>query len=250
MFYKAYSTKKKDMKYKIEKAEFEALADTVKAEYTLDGETATLKLEGAPDYEGATKKLEIEKEHRKNAEKAQKEAETMSAKLQKDIEAAGGSKAEIERIQKEHTAELEKMRAEREIENKANTEKANNFLIDTEATKFANINFIESPFGNEFIKGKYASRLSVETVDGQQVIRVKDAEGKPSILSVSELQKEYLDNKAFSPIIKANVGGGSGATPGQQGSGAARKKLSDMNATEEAAFEKESPTEYAAAIKS
>ncbi len=238
------------MKYKIEKAEFEALADTVKAEYTLDGDTATLKLEGAPDYEGATKKLEIEKEHRKNAEKAQREAETMSAKLQRDIESAGGSKAEIERIQTAHTAELEKMRSEREVENAANTEKANKFLIDAEASKFANLNFIESPFGNEFIKGKYASRLSVETVDGQQVIRVKDTDGKPSILSVSELQKEYLDNKAFSPIIKANVGSGSGATPGQQGSGAARKKLSDMSATEEAAFEKENPQEYAAAIKS
>jgi len=252
LFHKAFlpqtKNKKEQMKYKITKEEFEALEENLQSEYTLEGESATIKLEEAPDFEGVQKKLEIEKEHRKNAEKAQKEAETMSTKLQKDLENAGGNKSEIERIQKEHTAELEKMRLERETEKKINTEKANKFLIDAEATKFANANFVESPFGNEYIKEKYASRLSVETVDGQQVIRVKDIDGKPSIHSVSDLQKEYLDNKAFSPIIKANVGGGSGASPNQQGSGAARKKLSEMSATEEAAFEKENPQEYAASI--
>ncbi len=63
---------------------------------------------------------------------------------------------------------------------------------------------------------------------------------------MNDLQKEFLDNKEFSPIIKANAGSGGGAAPGG-GGGAPSKKLSEMTGKEETAFEKADPTGYKAA---
>lgn len=236
------------MKYRITNTEFEALTPEQQALYHLDGDFATMKIEGLPDVASIQKKLDIEKEHRKTAEKRLAETEAREAKLKDDLANAGGNKTEIERLKAEHTAEIEKLRKERELEQTKIKEERNRVLVNEESSKFANSHFIDSPFGNGFIKGEYAKRLKVEEVDGQPVIRVCNADGSPSTASLGDLQKEFLDNKAYTPIIKTKVGGGGGAVPGL-GGGATQKKLSEMSASEEAAFEKADPIAYAAALK-
>lgn len=238
------------MKYKITKIEFDALDETAKKEYTLDGETAVLKIEGegAPTHEATTRaedKLRIEKEHRKNAETARDTAETRAEKLKKDLEGASG-KDEIARIKAEHQTELDKIRDDRATEQAAAKDVRNAGLKKETSEAFANDHFtIPSLMVDQFAK-----RLSVEEVDGNPVVRVLDAEGKASALSVAELKKEFLDNKDYSTIIKANPGRGGGATPGGGGGGAPDKKIAEMTATEEAAFEKAEPEAYAAALES
>lgn len=235
------------MKFKISKEEYEKLTPEMQALYNLIGEEAIMKVEGLPDVTSLQKKLDIEKEHRKTAEKRLKETEDREAKLKDDLVNAGGNKTEIEKLRKEHQDEIEKLRKEREEETLKTKAEKNQLLINEEATRFATSHFIDSPFGNGFIKGEYSKRLSVEEVDGQPVIRVKNTDGSPSVLGLTDLQKEFLDNKEYSPIIKAKVGNGSGATPNLS-SGAVTKKLSEMTASEEAEFERRDPSGYAAAV--
>ena len=237
------------MKYKLTKAEFEALTEDQQKEYTLTGEDAVLKIEGdgAPTLEAVTRaedKLRIEKDHRKNAETARDAAEAASEKLRTDLEKADG-KGDREKLIATHKAEIEEIRAERVAEQTAAKAKDSAAMIKEVSEKFANDHFttpslLASPFGD---------RLSVEEIEGTQVIRVKGADGKASALSLDELKKEFLDNKEFSAIIKANPGSGGGALPGG-GGGASLKKLSEMTATEEAEFERTDPAGYTAASSS
>ena len=242
------------MKYTLNKSEFEALSDEVKKEYTVTGETATLKIEGddAPTQEKITaleKKRDIEIEHRKNAEAKVADADKRAEQLQKDLENAGGNKEAIEKLKTEHTAQLEKLREERAAENKAAADARNKTMILDEARNFASQNFVDTPYGAAFITSEMSKRLAVEEVNGTPVVRVVNPDGTPSTASVGDLQKEFLDNKDFSPIIKAKVGSGGGATP-HAGGGATTKTLAEMTATEEAEFEKQDPTGYAAALES
>jgi len=191
------------MKYKITKTEFEALDETAKKEYTLDGETAVLKIEGegAPSAEAITRaedKLRIEKEHRQKAEKARDDAEKREEKLKKDLEGASG-KEEIAKIREEHQKELDKIRDDRAKEQQEAKDARNVGLKKETAEAFANDHFTIPGL----MVDQFAKRLSVEEVDGTPVVRVLDAEGKASALSLDELKKEFLDNKEYSTIIKA-----------------------------------------------
>jgi hypothetical protein len=117
-------------------------------------------------------------------------------------------------------------------------------MVKETAEKFANENFTIP----ELMVGPFSQRLSIEEIDGQSVVRVKDSEGKASALSLDELKREFLDKKEFSAIIKANAGSGGGASPGA-GGGAPGKKISEMTAKEEAEFERANPEAYQAALK-
>ena len=207
-----------------------------------------MKIEGddAPTAEKIAtleKKRSIEAEHRKTAETKVKESDDRAAKLQNDLENAGGNKEAIEKLKNEHAEVVEKLRSEREAESAKVKSDRNGAMIEKESSKFANEHFITPGL----ISDQVAKRLTVEEVDGQPVVRVKNADGSPSTASLDDLRKEFLDNKEYSPIIKANIGNGGGATPGSSG-GATVKKLSEMTATEEAAFEKSDPDGHAAAL--
>ena len=241
------------MKYKLTKAEFEALTDEAQAEYTLEGDAATLKIEGddAPTMERIEKleqKRKIEAEHTKKAELKLKDADERAAKLQKDLENAGDNKGEIAKIKEAHATELEGMRKERAEESAKVKANQHGAMIRDEASSFAAKNFVDAPYGAEFIASQISKRLSVEEVDGVPVVRVVNADGTPSTAAIADLHKEFLDNTEFSPIIKAKAGSGGGATNSGQGGGATSKKISEMTATEEAAMERDHPEQYAAAL--
>ena len=234
------------MQYSISKDAHEKLPDFLKDEYVLSGETATLKIEGegAPTLEAITKaeeKRRISEEHRKNAEKARDAAELSAEKLRNDLDRASG-KDEIARIKAEHASEMEAIRADRAKEQAAAVETRNAAMIKDAAWDFAQNFTIPS-----LMEGPFSKRLTVEEVDGQPVIRIRDVDGKPSIKSISELKQEFLDNPEFAGIVKANPGSGGGATPGD-GGGATVKKLSEMTTAEEMAFERDNPEGYTAAL--
>ncbi|MDB9741450.1 hypothetical protein OAB00_01205 [Akkermansiaceae bacterium] len=235
------------MKFKLNKAEFDALSEDLKKEYNLEGDEATLNIEGGEDVSALKRAKDHEKEARQNAEKKLKEADQRAAQLQKDLEAAGGNKDEIKKIQEAHKAELDKLRDERAEETKRFTESRNKDMIEKEASEFANSHFIDAPYGSKFIASQVATRLSVEESNGQPVVRVLDANGNASTASLDDLKKEFLDNTQYSPIIKGKAGSGGGATPGQSG-GATTKKLSDYSMKEQIAMEKENPEGFAALI--
>lgn len=208
------------MKYIIDSETHAKLSDETKAEYEEKDGKFVLKLEGHEESFVPKAKRDIEVEHRKNAEKALKEATDREAKLVKDLEAAGGSKTEIENIRKQHQTEVEKIKAEYAEKEQAAKAESHKALIREEATRFASERFTVP----SAISRLYQDRLNVEEVDGQAVIRVLEADGKPSVKSLAELQKEFLENKEFSPIVKASQGSGGGAHGSNKGGGANQKR--------------------------
>lgn len=201
------------MKYKITSEEHAKLSDDAKAEYTEKDGAFFLNLEGHEEHLVPKAKRDLEVEHRKNAEKSLKEAQDREAKLLKDLEAAGDSKTKVEEIRKQHETEVARIKeefAEKEKKAKAESHKA---MIREEATRFAGDKFTVP----SAISRLYQDRLTVEEVDGNPVIRVLEADGKPSVKSLADLQKEFLENEEFAPIVKASQGSGGGANPSKGG---------------------------------
>ena len=214
------------MKFKITKEEFGKLPEPMQKEYTEKDGVYTLNLEGhEEELVPVGKKNEAEK-HRAEAQRKLEEVEKREQKLLADLEKAkGGSKEEIEKIRSEAQAEIEKIKKESEEKDKAAFEDRKKALVDNHVAEFTNEKFT-SP---KLAALAYRGRLTAEEVNGELALRVLDENGKPSIKSVSDLQKEFLDNKEFAPIIKGSRGGGGGATPQDKGGGGATPGKLDLS---------------------
>lgn len=240
------------MKFKITKAEFDALSPEVQAFYKASGSDYQLSIEGGPtdgteELERMKTKHQMAEDHRKKAEKRLADAEAREEKLKKDLASASGAEA-IKKIQDDHSADLERIRAERETEKKNFIDQRNDLLRQQQAQRFRSEILAEGDLA-DLVAERYSSRLTVEEVNGEPVVRVLDTDGKASTQSLDELQKEFVDNKAYQSVVKIKAGGGGGASPNSPGSaGNERKKLSEMTGLEEAAFEKEDPDGYAKAV--
>jgi hypothetical protein len=237
------------MKYTVtlSKAEYEALDETAQAAYALEGEEATASFDGTPgqaEIDQAAKsesKRVIEADHRKKAEARADASDISVAKLTKDLESAGGNKAEIEKVRAdfaEKVKELDLERAAEKVEARATSDKV---MIREYAEKFANERFTVP----DLIADKIASRIAVEDVDGVAVLRPRNADGTPSVGTLEDVQKEFLEVPAYKGIIKANVGTGGGASQ-SNGSGATTQKLSEMDADSQVALKRENPEQFAA----
>jgi hypothetical protein len=229
------------MKYILTKEEFEKLPEALQGEYTLDGDNATLTLEGHEEAFVEKGKWQEAEKHRKNAESKALEVEKREAQLLKDIEAAKGNEKKIAELRESHEAEVARIKEENEAQLKEIKAGQHKAMIDAEATKFANEHFTVP----SLVKDAVAKRLTVEEVEGQPVIRALEADGKASSKSLEQVQKEFLENKEFSSIIKASKGKGGGATPpeGGKGGGAAkqvtRAEFDEMSQADRLTFSKE-----------
>ena len=73
------------------------------------------------------------------------------------------------------------------------------------------------------------NRLSLEQLeDGQQKIRVLDANGNKTGMTLDDLKQEFRANEAFKPLIAANGASGSGANGANGGAGQITK-ATDMS---------------------
>ena len=231
------------MKYKLTKAELEALPEDQQGLYHLnDTGEATLKIDGLPDFakmqadlDRATEKHRISEDHRDKAEKAAKSLQDQLAK--------GGDKEEVQKILDEAKRTQETIRQEASTKIAELETQRDQGMIEGVATKLAGAFTVP-----DLIVPHLAKRLTVVSADGKQAVRVLSPEGNESILTPQDLQKEFIDNPSYAGIIAAKAGSGSGATPGSS-SGATRQKLSDMTATEQVMFQKQDPEGYNAAAK-
>lgn len=210
-------------------------------EYTANGDNYTLNIEGdnAPTMDKVNdleKKRGIEAEHRKTAEKKIEDLNKANAKLQKDLESAGGDEEKINQIRKDFQEQSEKNKADWESKlAEANKRLADN-LVTTEAERIAQ-NFVAPDMVIDAIK----KRLTTKEIDGEAKVFVLDAEGKETANSVAELQKELIDNPAHKSIVKANAGSGGGANATKGGGAPTDKKWSEMSGTEQVMLRKENP---------
>lgn len=196
---------------KLTKEQYDALPESLKALYVADGDgfkptfmTAEQFAEQTAGLKANMEKLLGEKkagdEKRAAAEKAEKEAREEAARKAGDVEA-------LDKSWKEKFAEYDN-------QNKARTEayrkQITDLTVGNAATELAS-----KLFGKNagIMKGHVANRLTLEEgEDGALNVRVlKD--GKPSALTIDELEKEFRSNADFASVLAGTPSGGTPKTP-------------------------------------
>ena len=119
-----------------------------------------------------------------------------------------------------------------------------NLTVVAEASKLASKLAIQ---GSESVLLPHiAPRLQAEFVDGDVKFRVLDKQGKPSAMTIDDLEKEIRSDVAFKPMIRASSASGGGAS-GANGGGAT-KKPSEMTTVERAEWAKNDPDGFQRAL--
>lgn len=237
------------MKKRINPAAWSKLSDELKAEYELKDGNYVLKLEaddGDDDSDdtssAAVRAKNHEKQKRQEAERKLREAEERLAAIDAEKEAAANEgakkKGDTEALEKSWKAKTDKQKAEYEAEIAKHKSALQKQLVDRVAAELA-AELTDHP---KLMLPQIKARLAADWDEaGEATTRILDANGQPSASSIADLKKEFLTDKAFSPIIRGNKssGGASGSknstaprTPMTSGQGGERKKLADMPAAE------------------
>jgi len=87
-------------------------------------------------------------------------------------------------------------------------------------------------------------RLKTEVRDGKPVVKVLDAEGNPSAMSIDDLRKEIKANDLFAPILSGSKANGAGGAGKSDGGRVERKGWGEMTDEERVALRKEDPATY------
>ncbi len=218
------------MALKAELETLEGLPEPVAKEYKEvargDKKVFILDLDGddLPDEIPAKQALRKARDHerkgRSEAEKKAKDHETRIEQLQTEIdEMRRGNipKADVDKLEGSWKEKLNKQKEGYESQIGARDKTLQNLLVDTVATRMAAE--ISVSGSADLILPHIKNRLTTELVDGQFVTRVLDKDGKPSALSIEELQKDITTDKRFAPIIKGSKASGGGASGGGGGEG-------------------------------
>lgn len=186
----------------------------------VDGLEDTGALKRAKDHEVAA---------RKAAEAKLKEITDAAAAAQeaarKAAEDAAAKSGDIEAYRKSADERLAKAIADKDAEYKplvqSLTGDVNRLLVDNVATQIASKIAVQG--SDALLIPHIRQRLAVDIRDGKRTTVVIDAEGKPSALTLDDLEKEFVGNKAFAPVIVGTKASGGGAG-GANGGGAAGAK--------------------------
>lgn len=229
----------------VTKEEFAKLPKAVQAEYKADGddgENYTLEVEGGFDT-GLTEMKRAKDAEVKQHNAAKKKIEELTTQLaaletEKTEMLKGvipkGDAEKLESSYKTKLAALEKEKGDLISGLEGNLRR---ILVDGEASKIA-AELSDSPV---VILPHIKARLAAEKdSDGTWKTRVLDGEGKPSALTLDELKKNFLADKAFSGIVRASKASGGGANGGSGGGGAGSGSKIDFKA---------SPKDIAAAMR-
>ncbi|WP_228732871.1 hypothetical protein [Klebsiella aerogenes] len=183
------------LKYKIDKATYDALSDEQKAMYAEAGDGYQMQIEGLPDVTGLEAKVnELLGEKKSEAEK--RRAAELAAQQAADEQArAAGDVTALENSWRQKLTDTEQ-RYQSQIDGLNGS--LNTYLVDNVATTLAaKLSGEAAPVILPHIK----TRLAVEMQDGKPVTRVLDASGKPSAMTIDELGAEFAGNKAFAGVI-------------------------------------------------
>lgn len=184
-------------------------------------------MESISKLEQKTKELLDEKKQaKKSAEDAAREAAKKSGDLE-SLEKSWQEKLETE------TGEM-----------KAKLEQYEGIIYSvtakSEAIKLANE--LAIPGSADAILPTLLTRLTTEIKDGKPSLRVLDAAGNPSAMSVDDLKKEISSMQAFAPVLvgsKASGGGNANPDTGGGGKTIKRADFDTMSQRDRAAFFKD-----------
>lgn len=193
------------LKRKITKEAFDKLSADLKTEYVeRDGEYV-LDIDGEEDTGALKRAKDRETQLRKDAEKKARELEEQLAAVS-DVDAR--KKGDIETLEKS----WKKKHDETEAQYKARIDKLTSYttktLLDGTASQIASkISTVPALMAKAI-----RERLSVDFEGDEPTLRVLDASGKPSALTLEQLSQEFVANKEFSSIIVGSKASGGGAS--------------------------------------
>lgn len=87
-------------------------------------------------------------------------------------------------------------------------------------------------------------RLKTEVREGKPVVKVLDAEGNPSAMTIDDLRKEIKGNELFAPILSGSKANGAGGAGKSDGGRVERKGWGEMTDAERVELRKEDPAAY------
>jgi len=202
------------LKKKLTKAEYDKLSEHFKSEYVEDGDGFRLDIDGDEDT-GALKRA------KDRESQLRKEAETKLREAQEQLDALGNDdarkKGDIQTLEKSWQSKLDKQKEEYEGRLGKLTTHTQKQLVDNVATQLA-AKISNAP---ALLLPHIKARLQADFEGDAPITRILDKDGKPSAMSLDELQAEFVANKDFSAIITASkASGGAGKPSNNSGGGA------------------------------
>ncbi|UZS74346.1 hypothetical protein OQB66_08565 [Pseudomonas syringae] len=222
------------MKYKIDKAAFDALEPSMQAFYKAQGEDYVLAIEGLPsggeDLEGLKRQNQTLLDEAKEAKRLRREAEESRAQQERDAAKARGDFEQL------FTSSEQALAAERAklAEMTASIERRD---LTSAASKVATI--IAEGENAEILAEFIQRRLKV--VEGQ--VKVTDAQGNLTIATLDDLAKEFEQTPRYASLVRGTQANGGGATGGK--GGGAAKTWNQMTGMERVELRRTNPAEHA-----
>lgn len=218
----------------------EGLDDSIKALYTEKDGKYVLGVDGLPapqndDLDGLKTKVQ-ELLNEKKTEQAK--AQASEAARSKAAEDAAKASGDITALEKSWSDKLTAKETELTTQIKARDDQIYQLTVGQTAQALAAKLAVQGC--SDVLLPHLTNRLSVETVDGQPKIRVKDLQGNPSAATLEDLEKEYRSDARFKTVIAASNASGGGAN-GAQGGGAT-KQANEYTETERAQMAVDNPT--------
>lgn len=230
------------LKLLIDQAAYDALSEGHKAAYTKVEATGKYKLdvdpEDIPDVEGLRRKNQELLDEKKTEKQKREEAERERAKAAGDITALEKS-WETRLATETGTLKTERDAAQRQLERltvgRAATEIAAELAVVTNGVSSA-----------KALLPHVERRLSMEAAaDGEIKVRVLDATGKPSAMTLEQLKDEFKNDPVFAPLIQATkAGGGGGDGNKNNGGGNTDKPFGEMTVAERTALHQKDPAKF------
>lgn len=233
------------LKSVLKKEEFDALGEAVRSYYKQDGDKYIVDLEDVdnlPAMVGMRRAKEQERDAHNATTTALAAAKEKNTKLQNDLDEihrGNVPKDNIEKLENSWKQKLADANTESDTKYKKLETQMRGLLVDNVAQSLA----AKISTAPELMLPHIQKRLTTHEENGQLVTRVLGLDGTLSAASLADLEKELLQNAAFSAILVGSKSNGSGASGGNGGGGAS-KSWAEMSERERSDLYLADPTKY------
>lgn len=233
------------MKKKLSKAAYEALEAPIKPFYKLIGEDYVLQVDDEGNTDPETDPVELRRardREKQTAKDEKKRADDLQTKLDGITNTSARKAGDIDALEASWKTKTETQKTDYEAKIGKLTSQINKLTVETTAERIAAEICGENA---HLVMPHLKDRLRVELDGDTPKLRVLDAEGKPSAVTVEDLQKEFVANPKFKSIIIASKASG-GATSSRTSSQAVpgNKKFSELTEAERIAWYNSDPKAF------
>lgn len=229
------------MKFRITKAEYDALNEHLKVLYVVDGDGYKMPL---TDYEDPGELRRARDREKEEARAAKERLATLEAEIETLKSEPARKSGDIKTLEAAWQRKHDETKAAYEARLTAANKRLEDHVLQAKANEFAGA-IAARPENVGLILPHVTSRLVFDHETGE--VRIKDKTGgRVSAMNFDELRDEYLKTPMFSTVVaasKASGGGAAGQTNGTPGGGAA-KKFKDLSEQEKVELFKTNPDEY------